>query len=159
MPFSREYVVCICTDRCPAPRKCCTSCQRRTSGGSGWRMCSRSCLGFCAVRWAPGSGVDQHSRQSCTVCLKTWLGETHKAVVTLILLRTWNHTAVRAWWRPCGTHWSTESHVWDCRNPLLLFYNHIWNSVFGALYTMTTFICCYSISVFLYNGREYKQIW
>lgn len=79
-------MVCSCTDRCPAPRRCCTSCQRCTSGGSGWMRCSTSCLGSCAARWAPGSGADQHSRQSCTVCLKTWLGETHKAVVTLILL-------------------------------------------------------------------------
>lgn len=86
MLFSTRHVVCSCTDRCPAPRRCCTSCQRCTSGGSGWMRCSTSCLGFCAARWAPGSGADQHSRQSCTVCLKTWLGETHKAVVTLILL-------------------------------------------------------------------------
>lgn len=74
-----------CTDHCPAPRRCCTSCQHCTSAGSGWRRCSRSCLGSCAARWAPGSGADQHSRQSCRVCLKTWLGKTHKAVVTLIL--------------------------------------------------------------------------
>lgn len=82
MCFSRQNVV-SCTDHCPTPRRCCTSCQHCILGGWGWRRYSRSCLGFCVERWAPGSGADQRSRQNCIVCLKTWLGETHKAVVTL----------------------------------------------------------------------------
>lgn len=82
----RPHVASSNTDHCQAPMRCCTSCQRHTWGGSGWRKCSRSCPGFCAAHWVQGSGADQRSRQSCTVCLKTWLGETHKVVVTLILL-------------------------------------------------------------------------
>lgn len=72
--------------RCLTPRRCCISCQRCTSGDSGWRRCSTSCPGSGAARSVQRSGADRRSRQSCTICLKTWLGETHKAVVTLILL-------------------------------------------------------------------------
>lgn len=118
-------MVCSCTDHCPAPRRCCTSCQRCTLGGSGLRRCSRSCLGFCAVHWAPGSGADQHSRQSCTVCLKTWLGETHKAVVTLIVYApgvTWPYEHDRDYVVLIDLLIFMSMYS---RIPLL-FYNHIW---------------------------------
>lgn len=102
--YCSHHFVCGSTDHCPAPRRCCTSCQRCTWVDSVSRRCSKSCLGFCGERWAPGSGADQHNRQSCTVCLKTWLGETHKAVVTLILFMHLD-TTIWTWWRPCGTYW------------------------------------------------------
>ena len=73
--------------RCLVPRRYCTSCRRCTWADWGRTRSSRSCPGSGAARWAPGSAAGPHTRQSCTVCLKTWLGETHKAVVTLILLR------------------------------------------------------------------------
>lgn len=115
------------TNRCPAPRRCCTSCQRCTWAGSAWRRCSRSCLGFCGERWAPGSGADQHNRQSCTVCLKTWLGETHKAVVTLILFMHLD-TTIWTWWRPCGTYWFKAFCVYlQGRISSVYFHNRVWN--------------------------------
>ncbi len=47
-----------------------------------------------------------------------------------------------------------------CRNLLLLCYNHIWSSIFGALCTMTTYICThlFSCCVIEENINKYGKL-
>lgn len=151
MCFSRQFEVCCCTDHCPAPRRCCISSQRCTSGGWGWRRCSRSCLDFCVVRWAPGSGAGQHSRQSCTVCLKTWLGKTHKAVVTLILftrMESYDHMNMIENMCNSWIPWFT------CPVSICLCIQEPLNHICGAFCTTTMYVCNRLHFLFIKKKKE-----